>query len=83
MANLGLERALQQMGVELHKTQVGDKYVVQAMQQQGAVLGGEQSGHIVFLQYHTTGDGLLTAIQLVNAVMSQGTSLADLAQTFS
>jgi phosphoglucosamine mutase len=82
MANLGLERALQQMGVELHKTQVGDKYVVQAMQQQGAVLGGEQSGHIVFLQYHTTGDGLLTAIQLVNAVMSQGISLADLAQTF-
>jgi phosphoglucosamine mutase len=52
------------------------------MQRRGAVLGGEQSGHIVFLQYHTTGDGLLTAIQLLNAVMLQGTSLADLAQTF-
>jgi phosphoglucosamine mutase len=82
MANLGLERALQQMGLELHKTQVGDRHVVQAMQQRGAVLGGEQSGHIVFLQYHTTGDGLLTAIQLLNAVISQGTSLAELAQSF-
>jgi phosphoglucosamine mutase len=81
MANLGLERALQQLGITLHKSQVGDKYVVQALHQQGAVLGGEQSGHIVFLQYHTTGDGLLTAIQLLNALMSQRTSLADLAQT--
>jgi phosphoglucosamine mutase len=70
------------MGLELHKTQVGDRHVVQAMQQRGAVLGGEQSGHIVFLQYHTTGDGLLTAIQLLNVVMSQGTSLAELAQSF-
>jgi phosphoglucosamine mutase len=82
MANLGLERALQQMGLELHKTQVGDRHVVQAMQQRGAVLGGEQSGHIVFLQYHTTGDGLLTAIQLLNVVMAQRTSLAELAQSF-
>jgi phosphoglucosamine mutase len=82
MANLGLERALQQMGLELHKTQVGDRHVVQAMQRRGAVLGGEQSGHIVFLQYHTTGDGLLTAIQLLNAVMSQRASLAELAQSF-
>jgi phosphoglucosamine mutase len=82
MANLGLDRALQQMGIELHKTQVGDKYVVQAMRQRGAILGGEQSGHVVFLQYHTTGDGLLTAVQILNAVMSQGASLAELAQAF-
>ncbi len=82
MANLGLERALQQMGLELHKTQVGDRHVVQAMQQRGAVLGGEQSGHIVFLQYHTTGDGLLTAIQLLNVMVSQRASLAELAQSF-
>jgi phosphoglucosamine mutase len=82
MANPGLERALQQIGIALHKSQVGDKYVVQALHQQGAVLGGEPSGHIVFLQYHTTGDGLLTALQLLNALMSQRTSLADLAQTF-
>jgi phosphoglucosamine mutase len=82
MANLGLERALQQIGIALHKTPVGDKHVVQALRQQGAILGGEQSGHIVFLQYHTTGDGLLTAMQLLNAVMLHGVSLAELAQTF-
>ena len=82
MANLGLARALQQMGLDLHTTQVGDKHVVEAMQQLGAVLGGEQSGHIVFLQYHTTGDGLLTAVQLLNIMISQRTSLAELAQTF-
>jgi phosphoglucosamine mutase len=82
MANLGLARALQQMGLELHTTQVGDRHVVEAMEQLGAVLGGEQSGHIVFLQYHTTGDGLLTAVQLLNIMISQRTSLAELAQTF-
>ena len=68
MANLGLEQALRQMGYELYRTPVGDKYVVEGMQQTGAKLGGEQSGHIVFLQHHTTGDGLLTAIQLLNAI---------------
>jgi phosphoglucosamine mutase len=80
MANLGLEQALQKMGIVLHKTRVGDKYVMQAMHQYGALLGGEQSGHLIFLQHHTTGDGLLTAIQLLNTMLAQNASLAVLAQ---
>ncbi len=82
MANMGLDKALQAMGVTLYKTQVGDKYVMQEMQNRGAVLGGEQSGHILFLQQHTTGDGLLAALQLVQAVVAQKTPLAELAQVF-
>ena len=81
MANLGLDKALHEMGVVLHKTHVGDKYVMQAMRQTGAVLGGEQSGHIIFRQYHTTGDGLLTAVQLINAMLGRGVPFAELAQT--
>jgi phosphoglucosamine mutase len=81
MANLGLDRALQGMGVALHKTQVGDKYVMQAMRERGAVLGGEQSGHILFLDHHTTGDGILTAVQLLNAIVTHQVPLAELAQT--
>ncbi len=82
MANMGLDKALQTMGMTLYKTQVGDKYVMQEMQHRGAVLGGEQSGHIIFLQHHTTGDGLLAALQLVQAVVDQQTPLAELARSF-
>ena len=80
MANLGLEQALRQIGFELHRTPVGDKYVVEGMRQTGARLGGEQSGHIVFLNHHTTGDGLLTAIQLLNVIAARQLPLATLAQ---
>lgn len=80
MANLGLEHALRKQDIELHKTQVGDKYVMQAMRQHQAILGGEQSGHIIFLNHHTTGDGLLTAVQLLNAVAAHQTPLAELSQ---
>jgi phosphoglucosamine mutase len=80
MANLGLDKALHEMGVMLYKTQVGDKYVMQAMRQTGAILGGEQSGHIIFRQHHTTGDGLLTAVQLLNAMRASHAPLAELAQ---
>jgi phosphoglucosamine mutase len=80
MANLGLERALRQMGCELYRTPVGDKYVVEGMWQTGAKLGGEQSGHIVFLNHHTTGDGLLTAVQLLNVIAARQLPLATLAQ---
>jgi len=80
MANLGLEQALRQIGFELYRTSVGDKYVVEGMQQTGARLGGEQSGHIVFLNHHTTGDGLLTAIQLLNVIAARQLPLATLAQ---
>jgi phosphoglucosamine mutase len=79
MANLGLEQALRQMGFELYRTPVGDKYVVEGMQQTGARLGGEQSGHIVFLNHHTTGDGLLTAVQLMNVLAARQLPLAGLA----
>ena len=80
MANLGLEQALRQIGFELYRTPVGDKYVVEGMQQTGARLGGEQSGHIVFLNHHTTGDGLLTAVQLLNRIAARQLPLATLAQ---
>jgi phosphoglucosamine mutase len=80
MANLGLDQALGQMGIALYRTAVGDKYVAEGMRQTGAVLGGEQSGHIIFLNYHTTGDGLLTAVQLLNAMVARQCSLAALAQ---
>lgn len=78
MANLGLDKALRGMGVELHKTGVGDKYVMQGMREHGAILGGEQSGHILYLEHHTTGDGLLTAVQLLNAMSAQQVPLAEL-----
>ncbi|ETX07138.1 MAG: hypothetical protein ETSY2_12940 [Candidatus Entotheonella gemina] len=80
MANLGLDKTLQAMDVELHKTQVGDKYVMQDMREHGAILGGEQSGHILYLDRHTTGDGLLTAVQLLNAMSAQQVPLQELAQ---
>ena len=80
MANLGLKQALRQIGFELYRTPVGDKYVVEGMQQTGARLGGEQSGHIVFLNHHTTGDGLLTAVQLLNVIAARQLPLATLAQ---
>jgi len=80
MANLGLGQVLRQMGFELYRTPVGDKYVVKGMWQTGARLGGEPSGHIVFLNHHTTGDGLLTAVQLLNAMAARQLPLAALAQ---
>ncbi len=80
MANLGLARALRELGITLHTTQAGDKYVLQGMQQHGAWLGGEPSGHILFRQHTPTGDGLLTALQLLNAMLSQQKPLAELAR---
>ena len=63
MSNLGLERALERQGIRLVRTKVGDRYVVEEMRAGGYNLGGEQSGHIVFLDHNTTGDGLLTGLQ--------------------
>ncbi len=80
MANLGLDKTLQAMDIELLKTQVGDKYVMQGMRQHGAILGGEQSGHILYLDHHTTGDGLLTAVQLLNAMAAHQVPLKEVAQ---
>ena len=72
MANLGLERALAQSGLTLVRTAVGDRYVLEEMQRIGANLGGEQSGHILFLDDATTGDGMLTAIKMASLVSIAG-----------
>jgi phosphoglucosamine mutase len=79
MANLGLERALAAMGLGMARTAVGDRYVLEEMHRRGANLGGEQSGHIVFLDHATTGDGLLSALQLLSIVRRSGRPLHDLA----
>jgi len=72
MANLGLERALEATGLTLARTNVGDRYVLEEMQRIGANLGGEQSGHILFLDDATTGDGMLTAVKMASIVASSG-----------
>jgi len=72
MANLGLERALADSGIELVRTAVGDRYVLEEMQRRGANLGGEQSGHILFLDDATTGDGMLTAVKIASLVSIAG-----------
>ena len=68
MANLGLERALEKSGLKLVRTDVGDRYVLEEMQRIGANLGGEQSGHILFLDDATTGDGMLTAVKIASII---------------
>jgi phosphoglucosamine mutase len=75
MSNLGLERALQRDGIRLLRTPVGDKYVLEEMVRVGAVLGGEQSGHVIFRQYATTGDGLLTALRVLEIARGRGVGL--------
>jgi phosphoglucosamine mutase len=72
MANLGLERALEKSGLKLARTDVGDRYVLEEMQRIGANLGGEQSGHILFLDDATTGDGMLTAVKIASLVSIAG-----------
>jgi phosphoglucosamine mutase len=72
MSNLGLERHLAQRGITLHRTAVGDRYVVEAMRRLGSNLGGEQSGHIILGDYSTTGDGLMVALQVLAAIVETG-----------
>ncbi len=78
MSNMGLEAALKQSGIRMLRAPVGDKYVLEEMQKNGATLGGEQSGHIIFLDDATTGDGLLTALRVLHMVGRSGKSLAEL-----
>ncbi|MBI3015390.1 MAG: phosphoglucosamine mutase [Candidatus Tectomicrobia bacterium] len=78
MSNMGFEVYLQSLGIELLRTQVGDRYVLEEMQRTGALLGGEQSGHMIFLNHTTTGDGLVTALQLLKVLAETGRSLTDL-----
>lgn len=79
MSNMGLDIALKENGVNLAKTKVGDRYVLEEMRNNSYSLGGEQSGHIIFLDYNTTGDGLLTGIQLMSVVKETKTRLSKLA----
>ena len=82
MSNLGLEKALEDSGVGLLRTQVGDRYVVEAMRSGGYNLGGESSGHVVFLDHNTTGDGLITALQTLAIMRRSQARLSDLTQDF-
>jgi len=80
MSNLGLEKALEGMGIDLVRAQVGDRYVVESMLAGGQNLGGEQSGHIVFLDYNATGDGLVTALQVLATMSREQRPLSELKQ---
>ena len=79
MSNIGLELALRNLGIDLVRTAVGDKYVMEEMMARGASLGGEQSGHVIFSDYLFTGDGLCTALNVLRTIALTGRSLADLA----
>lgn len=78
MSNLGLERALAAVGGKLLRTAVGDRYVVEAMREGGLVLGGEQSGHIIFLDHATTGDGTVAALRVLAVMIEEGRPLSEL-----
>ena len=78
MSNLGLFRAMDQASITVHRTKVGDRYVINAMVKEGLNLGGEQSGHVIFSDYTTTGDGLITALQILRIMRETGRKLSDL-----
>ncbi len=79
MSNIGLYKALDKLGIRYEKTQVGDKYVYENMLANGNILGGEQSGHIIFSKHATTGDGILTSLMVMEALIESRKSLAELA----
>jgi phosphoglucosamine mutase len=80
MSNLGFHHAMRAAGIEVVTTAVGDRYVLEALNDQGLSLGGEQSGHVIFTDAATTGDGMLTALRLMGRMAATGRSLADLAE---
>ncbi|WP_332677068.1 phosphoglucosamine mutase [Brevundimonas sp.] len=82
MSNLGMERALNAAGLTLERTQVGDRYVMERMRQGGFNMGGEQSGHIILHDYATTGDGLMSALQVLAVLVESGRAMSDLARQF-
>jgi phosphoglucosamine mutase len=79
MSNLGFHHAMRDAGIAVHTTAVGDRYVLEALRERRLTLGGEQSGHLVFLDHATTGDGLLTGLALLSRMAATGSSLAELA----
>lgn len=82
MSNLGLERYLQSIGLQLERSQVGDRYVLEAMRARGMNVGGEQSGHIILSDYTRTGDGLVAAMQLLSVVRERGKSVSEITNLF-
>ncbi len=78
MSNLGLEKAIENMGLHFHRAAVGDRYVMEVMQQTGGLLGGESSGHIIVRDQISTGDGTIAALQVLHALIESGKSLKDL-----
>jgi len=83
MCNLGFEVAMKAQGIQVVKTQVGDRYVLEQMQAMDATLGGEQSGHIIFLEHNSTGDGLVTALSLAEVIVRSGKPLSELARVMT
>ena len=79
MSNFGLYKALDKVGIEYDKTKVGDKYVYENMVQTGNRLGGEQSGHTIFLKYETTGDGIITSLKLMEVMLAKSKPMSELA----
>ncbi len=82
MSNFGLYKALSEAGIDYAKTAVGDKYVYEYMQKHGNRLGGEQSGHIIFSKYATTGDGILTSLKLMEVMLAKKTTMSELHKAF-
>jgi phosphoglucosamine mutase len=80
MSNMGLDQAMKAAGIRVVKTAVGDRYVLERMLRDGYNFGGEQSGHLIFLDYNTTGDGLITAVQVLALMKTTGKSLSQLAK---
>lgn len=78
MSNIGFYKATEQLGIQTAKTAVGDRYVMEEMRRGGYNLGGEQSGHVIFLDYNTTGDGILTGIQLIDTMKATSKKLSEL-----
>lgn len=83
MSNFGLYKALDEVGIKYEKTKVGDRFVYENMSQNGFSLGGEQSGHIIFLNHATTGDGILTSIKVMETMLAKKKSLKELAAPFT
>ena len=79
MSNIGLEKALTRLGIEMVRTPVGDKYVLEEMLRRDAAIGGEQSGHMIFREFATTGDGMLTALKILETCAREGATLDELA----
>jgi len=79
MANFGLNRTFKQLGVDFYAAQVGDRYVLEAMKKRNAIIGGEASGHMIFRNHHTTGDGIISALQVLSVMQRTSKSLSELA----